>query len=95
MKINGQSLIQVIVSIGILSAMALTFASLIATQQKETKALTEKLASLDLEKLLITSLADGSICTGELSNPLINPLAPFTINATNPAWLLHLVYLLR
>ena len=67
--------------------MALTFASLIATQQKETKALTEKLASLDLEKLLITSLADGSICTGELSNPLINPLAPFTINATNPATL--------
>ncbi len=60
---RGQSLIQVLVSIGIMGILTLGMVSIQQMQGKENKALTEKLAVLDAQKLVSATLADGSICT--------------------------------
>lgn len=54
---------------------------LTANQQKEQKALSEKLAILDLEKQMIQVLADGRICNAELASLTFG--GPYTINATS------------
>lgn len=66
---QGQSLIQVMVGAGIMGVLMMAFASMITTQQRETRALTEKLAALNLKSLLSSVLADGSVCVYELNNP--------------------------
>ena len=55
--------------------------------QREVRGLSETLAKLDVEKLLIASLADGAICTAELSNPALNPSAPYVLNTSSAATL--------
>jgi hypothetical protein len=42
---------------------------MLVSQQTETRALSEKLATLDLEKVLISAMADGSVCKYVLNNP--------------------------
>ena len=81
------SLIEVLVSLGILSIMVAGMTSYMLSSSREVKALTESLAKLDVEKLLIASLADGAACTAELANPgLWTPGAlPYTINTTSAA----------
>jgi len=59
---QGQSIVQVLVSIGIMGIMMLAFASLMSGQMRETRALSEKLGSLDLEKAMMAVLADSSVC---------------------------------
>lgn len=66
-KNRGMSLVEVLVAVGIMSIVALSFATMMSNQQKEAKAVSETLAKLDLEKLLIAALADGSICSFELT----------------------------
>ncbi|MGZ3773286.1 MAG: type IV pilus modification PilV family protein [Pseudobdellovibrionaceae bacterium] len=92
-KHSGQSLVEVLVGAGIMSIVIMGLMSMLTSQQKETKALTEKLASLDLEKLLIASLADGTICTAELTNSATNPSAPYSIDTTNAAAAINLTSL--
>ena len=60
---RGQSLIQVLISIGIMGLLTLGMVTLQQLQGKENKALTEKLAVLDAQKLVSATLADGSVCT--------------------------------
>ncbi|MGZ6440686.1 MAG: PulJ/GspJ family protein [Pseudobdellovibrionaceae bacterium] len=79
---EGQSLISVMIGMGVMVIMALAFMSMMSTQQKEARAIAEKLASLDLERVIIASFADGSICTAELSDSTLNPSAPYTINTS-------------
>lgn len=88
---RGQSLVQVMISLGIMCLMMTVFATMMVNQLKETRALSEKLAAMDLEKLLIASLADGSVCSYVLGpNPSWQtfdstlPL-PQTITLTNPS----------
>ncbi len=45
------------------------FSSMILNQQKETKSVSEILAGLDLQKNLISVLAEGSVCNHILNNP--------------------------
>lgn len=45
------------------------FSSMILNQQKETKSVSEILAGLDLQKNLISVLAEGSVCNYILNNP--------------------------
>lgn len=86
---SGQMMIQALISIGILAIVTMAFLTLISSQTKETRAISEKLALLDLERLLISSLADGSVCVYVLNNPTVqtfNSLGPFpqTITLRNP-----------
>jgi type II secretory pathway pseudopilin PulG len=76
---RGQSLVQILVAVGLMGILMAAFAQMMTNQMRETKALSEKLASLDLEKLLIAALADGSVCGHVLNNP-----APLTFDSTKP-----------
>ncbi len=65
---KGQSLVQTLISVGIIAVLATVMASLISNMMKESKYLSQKLESLDVEKLLISVLADGSVCTSVVSS---------------------------
>lgn len=59
----GVSLVELLVVVAIISFIGAAFASMILSQQKEGRSLAEKLSSLDLQQLLISTFADGSVCT--------------------------------
>lgn len=71
MNNHGQSLIQALIGLALSSIAIFVFMTMIAGQQKESRALNEKLASLELENLLLLSLADGLVCHYELNNPTV------------------------
>lgn len=77
---SGQSIVQVLVGIAIASIAMAAITSMVIHQQKETRGLSEKLGSLETERVLSFALADGSLCTAELSNSALNPSAPYTVN---------------
>ncbi|MGZ3818139.1 MAG: type IV pilus modification PilV family protein [Bdellovibrio sp.] len=77
----GMSLVEILVSFGVMMILISGISAMTINQQKETRALSEKLAALDLEKLLISSLSDGSICTAELASTVFHPSA-YVINTT-------------
>jgi len=89
---NGQSLIQVLISIGLFGIFAAGFAAMVGNQARSLRALSEKSAAFDLQQLLTSSLADGSVCQYVLNNPnvltfdstTVSPATPQTINLTNP-----------
>ncbi len=51
---------------------------------RETNALTQKLASTDLEKLLQTSLSDGSVCQYIVNNPAVLTFDSTNVSPTTP-----------
>ncbi len=75
---KGQSLIQSLASLAILSIVVLIFAAMMTNQQKQTAMLADKLASLDLQRVITGTLADGSVCT-----QLFAGAVPVQINPTN------------
>jgi hypothetical protein len=81
---KGQSLIQVMISAGIMGILAMTFLSMMNAQQRMTTQLSQRLASLDLERSITSALADGTVCSYMLTNSAqtlaINPngLPPLT-----------------
>ncbi len=91
---KGQSLVQVLVGIGLTAIMAAVFASLITSQQKETRALKEALGAMDLQKVVIAALADGSVCQYILNNPTrltfdstaLTPTTPQTMTPSLPLY---------
>jgi hypothetical protein len=83
---RGQSLIQVIISLGIMGIGMLAVVSMQVTQQRESRALTEKLASVDLLRVVTTALANPASCNAMFSSAnLHNPAAlPFDATAISP-----------
>ncbi|MGZ6472778.1 MAG: hypothetical protein ACXWRZ_16535 [Bdellovibrio sp.] len=79
------SIIEVMVAAGIMSIVMLGTMTMILSQRTESKALTEKLASLDLEKILISSLSDGKICKAELTTPSPINNVVYKVNISNPS----------
>ncbi|WP_374078698.1 type II secretion system protein [Bdellovibrio bacteriovorus] len=79
---KGMSLMEMLVSIAIMAIAMAGVVTLQMHQQKETRAISEKLALLDFEKLLMTSMMDGSTCKFVLNDP-----TPLTFNSTalNPS----------
>lgn len=65
MKMNnfGMGLTQVIVAIGITSVLISAMVALTTNQARENRALTEKLAALDLQRSVISTVSDPAICT--------------------------------
>ena len=90
---SGMTLVEVLVAIGIMSIFVAVMTQMQVNQMKEMKALNEKLAVLDFEKLLIGSLADGSTCLHVLNTPTPTtfnstalPDTPQVITPTNPLY---------
>lgn len=83
---TGQSLVSVMVGMAVMGIAMMGFMSMMSSQQKETKALREKLASLELARLITVALANTSSC-----NAIINPsnatgsMTVDTTQATPPA----------
>lgn len=87
---KGQSIVQVLVSIAIMGILLVAMTSMQTTMSRENRALSEKLAALDLERVVTQSLAHTSVCTSLLDTAnLVNPgQLPIpnaaAISATNP-----------
>lgn len=79
MNQSGQSLVQVLVSFAIMGIVITAMTTMFNNLNRESKATTEKLGVLDLEKVLIASFADGSACLYSLKNP-----TPLTFVSTSP-----------
>jgi hypothetical protein len=75
------------VAAAIMSIVTLGMASTINHMSVQSRALSEKLASMDLEKLLIASLSNGSVCNYLLkdktfnSNLSLSPASPVVITS--------------
>src|SRR5258708_3550369 len=65
---RGQMLVQVLVAAGVSMTILLVLSSILQNISRETQALSEKMASLDLKSLVSKVLADGTVCTYLLSN---------------------------
>lgn len=62
MNQNGQSLIQVLVAVGIMSLIATGMASMMSSQGRENRALSEKLAGLELGRSVTQFLSSDKLC---------------------------------
>jgi hypothetical protein len=79
---RGQSLIQVMVSAAIMGILAMAFVSMLSTQQRQTSQLSQKLASLDVERTITAALADGTVCNYMLAaKPQVTSLNPTSLPA--------------
>lgn len=74
---SGQSLVQVLVAVGIMGIVVAAMTSFQVQMSRESGAIAEKMAALDLQRELGVALADGTVCAYVLNNP-----APLTFNAT-------------
>ncbi len=70
-KVNnhGFSLMEVIIVAGISVVIMMAVSTMFFNENRQSKALAEKLAGLDFQNLLIASLADGALCDYFLTNP--------------------------
>lgn len=72
---RGQSLISVLVAVGVMGVVLVGIASMQTTQSRENRALMEKIASAELARALITTLNRPTSCnmmfskTGNVGNP--------------------------
>ncbi len=76
---KGQSLVQVLVSMGIMGIFMMAMISTQSMQAKENRALSEKLAANDFQQQLTRAFADGSLCKKLLTTP-----SPTTFDSTKP-----------
>ena len=85
MNQRGMGLVQVLVSVAIMSVVLTGVAIMMTTQMQETKAMTEKLAALDLQKSLINTFAKADVCAFNIVgraapfNAAANPIAPINL----------------
>lgn len=82
---RGYSLLGTLVSVAIMGIVVLGMVSTFQYQNREVKALNEKMSALSLEKALIAALANGSVCNFQLTNagPWITSTVPVTFDANN------------
>jgi len=69
LETRGFSLIEVLVGVVMMGILAFGMASLLQNQYRETRALTEKLAALDVQNLAVSSMVDGTGCLYALTHP--------------------------
>lgn len=82
---KGMSLVETLIAAAILAIVMSGMITMQTSLQKETRALSEKLGALELEKYLISVLADGKLCTAELTPSDLNDNSSFNINVGNPS----------
>lgn len=64
---RGQSIIEVLITMGIMGVVILGVVSMQTNQNRENRALTEKLAALDFQSLMIRTLSNGAVCAYKIS----------------------------
>jgi hypothetical protein len=67
---------------GIMTIMASTMSTMIVNQQRSANQLADRLAALDLERQLISTFADGQVCTYLLTSGAGTPIDPMNLGAT-------------
>lgn len=65
----GMSLIEVLISIGVMGIAMLAMMNFMSVQNRENKALLESLSRNDMLRFVTSSLSDGAVCSAELANP--------------------------
>src|SRR5688572_11815156 len=75
---SGFSLVQVLVSAGIMMVVMLALISFMSSLQNEVRSLKQKLASVDLEKQLQQALVNSPICTQAVQT------GNYLFDSTNP-----------
>src|SRR5262245_60562007 len=85
---SGQGLVQALVGIAISGIMLAVFSSMMQVQNQETRALSEKLGSLDLERSISTAIRNGTFCkalfaAGNIQNGALT-INPAAVSATAP-----------
>ncbi len=93
----GFTIVEVLVAVAIGGITMAAFMTMMSNQLSETRALSQKMTSLELEKLMLTVLSDGASCTavmsagfytidlGSLSSAVVPPsgsLPPIPVSAT-------------
>lgn len=63
MNQRGFGLVQVLITVAIMGIVMTAVATMMTTQMQETRAMTEKLAALDLQKNLSANMANSDVCT--------------------------------
>lgn len=83
---RGIGMAELLVAMAILGIVTVAFSQMMSDQQKQTRALSEKLAALDLQSLLLKIYADPSVCTFDLTNTVLpaNPGNPQKFTDTLP-----------
>lgn len=77
---KGFSLVEVLVATGILAILTAGIATLLNSQNKEIRSMSERVAATDLQRVLQSTLGSGNSCVYALNNPTpltFNSLAPF------------------
>jgi hypothetical protein len=73
---RGQTLVNALMGIAIAGILSVTVASILATQARETRALGEKMASLDLQRTMISTLANSMACNALFTPVNLSTKAP-------------------
>lgn len=88
---RGVGMVEILVALGIMSIVMAGMSSFMNNQASQNLGLTQSLAKLDFEKMLISSFANGAVCEYILNNPV--PLTfdsgaafPHTLTPTLPIY---------
>lgn len=79
----GFSLLELIIVVGIMGIVSMSFLTMMQNQMRATTAISEKLTQIDLKNRLTATLLDGSVCNAEVTVSALNPNVPYTINTSN------------
>lgn len=84
---RGQSIVQVLISIGLMGILMTAFATMMTNQSRETQALTEKLASLDFSRTVTQYLSNSTTCSAMFaaSNLVNSGSMPFDATSISTA----------
>lgn len=83
---QGFSLTEVLVVMGIMAVLGLAFMQMMNSQQKSSRALSDKMATLDLQNLLLRVYSSPDVCRFDLTNTTLpaNPGNPQKFTDTLP-----------
>ena len=77
---RGQSMVQVLIAIGIMGIVAAGFSSMIGNQQRSMTQVEQKMATLDMERTITAARQDPTgVCTFMVNNPTLAPIDPLAL----------------
>lgn len=76
LKQRGFSIVEVLVTVGIMGIMMAGMMTIQSSQNRDVKGLNEQLGKSELDRMLISTFADGSVCNFLFSNPADVGLSP-------------------
>lgn len=97
MRLNqrGMGLTQVIVAIGVSSILISAMVAMTTYQARESRGLTEKLAAIDLQRLITASVSDATVCSYIVTHGATTDFDASSITATQSQGPINLGNILR